>query len=141
MRKSPGGAMPSSSRSTPEDPPSSATGTTAVTLRLSCREAPSAAERPWPPPMQTMRGSVMNVRSVPSAPLDIPVLHGDIESVLAEHRCDPFADHDRPVVTSGASHADREIPLALRQIPGDEHVEEIVEPVHELVGLRLLHHV
>ena len=50
IRRSPGGSTPSSSRSRPDEPPSSATVTTAVTWSVTWRRAVSVAARPWPPP-------------------------------------------------------------------------------------------
>jgi len=56
MRMSPIGAIPSSSRSLPEDPPSSATVTTAVMLLLTSLRPRSSVLRPVPPPIATSRG-------------------------------------------------------------------------------------
>ncbi len=56
MRRSPGGRTPYSSRSRPEDPPSSATVTIAVSSEVSRRSADSEADRPWPPPSATTEG-------------------------------------------------------------------------------------
>ena len=56
--------MSSSLRSRPEDPPSSATVTTAVTCGVSRRAADSVAYRPWPPPRATMRGLASPVASL-----------------------------------------------------------------------------
>ena len=58
IRRSPGGSRPSSRRSRPDEPPSSATVTTAVTWSAtprsaSIRSADSVACRPWPPPRAT----------------------------------------------------------------------------------------
>ena len=56
LRMSPTGGIPSSSRRTPDEPPSSATVTIAVRL-LVCSFSPrSSADRPVPPPIATMRG-------------------------------------------------------------------------------------
>ena len=56
LRMSPTGGMPSSSRSAPDDPPSSATVTIAVRL-LECSLRPRRRlDRPVPPPMATIRG-------------------------------------------------------------------------------------
>ena len=56
LRMSPIGGMPSSSRSLPDDPPSSATVTTAVMLLVCSLRPRSSTDRPVPPPMATMRG-------------------------------------------------------------------------------------
>ena len=57
IRRSPGGRQFSSARSRPEDPPSSATVTIAVSWSVTRRSADSDAARPWPPPNATTRGS------------------------------------------------------------------------------------
>ena len=56
LRMSPTGGTPSSSRSLPDEPPSSATVTTAVMLLLTSLRPRSSVDRPVPPPMATMRG-------------------------------------------------------------------------------------
>ena len=57
IRRSPGGSWPSSARSRPLEPPSSATVTTAVSREVTWRSACSEAARPWPPPSATTRAS------------------------------------------------------------------------------------
>ena len=59
IRRSPGGSRPSSRRSRPDDPPSSATVTTAVTSVVSRRSAVSVACRPCPPPERDRLGSTL----------------------------------------------------------------------------------
>ena len=56
LRMSPIGGIPSSSRSLPDEPPSSATVTTAVRLLVCSLRPRSSVERPVPPPIATMRG-------------------------------------------------------------------------------------
>ena len=56
IRRSPGGSTPSSRRSRPLDPPSSATVTTAVRRSVTRRSADSDAARPCPPPSATTAG-------------------------------------------------------------------------------------
>ena len=56
LRMSPIGGMPSSSRSLPDEPPSSATVTMAVMLLVTSFRPRSSVDRPVPPPMATMRG-------------------------------------------------------------------------------------
>ena len=56
LRISPTGAMPSSWRSLPDEPPSSATVTTAVMLLVISFRPRSRVDRPVPPPMATTRG-------------------------------------------------------------------------------------
>jgi hypothetical protein len=56
LRTSPGGNTPSSRRSRPELPPSSATVTTAVRFPVCSLRPRNSVERPVPPPMATMRG-------------------------------------------------------------------------------------
>ena len=60
--RSPGGIMPSSSRSLPDEPPSSATVTTAVTLEVACLMPRSSTDRPWPPPTTVMAGPLPSFR-------------------------------------------------------------------------------
>ena len=56
LRTSPGGRMPSSRRSRPELPPSSATVTTAVRLPEYSFSPRSSVDSPVPPPMATIFG-------------------------------------------------------------------------------------
>src|SRR5690625_3343100 len=56
MRRSPGGSTPNSPRNRPEEPPSSATVTTAVRSSETWRSAWRDAKSPWPPPSATMEG-------------------------------------------------------------------------------------
>ena len=56
LRMSPGGRMPRLSRRRPEEPPSSATVTIAVILRVCSLRPRSSEAMPWPPPMATTRG-------------------------------------------------------------------------------------
>ncbi len=56
FRMSPIGAMPSSVRSLPDEPPSSATVTTAVMLLVCSLSPRSSADSPVPPPIATTRG-------------------------------------------------------------------------------------
>ncbi len=56
LRMSPTGAMPNSSRSFPDEPPSSATVTTAVILLVTSLRPRSSVESPVPPPIVTIRG-------------------------------------------------------------------------------------
>ena len=58
IRRSPGGRQSSSSRSRPEDPPSSATVTIAVRWSVTRRKAVNDAASPCPPPKATTFGRV-----------------------------------------------------------------------------------
>src|SRR4029079_10164632 len=57
LRMSPTGGIPSSSRSAPDEPPSSATVTIAVRLLVCSFRPRSSVDRPVPPPMATILGS------------------------------------------------------------------------------------
>ena len=61
IRRSPGGRQPSSSRSRPDEPPSSATVTTAVSRSVTRRRAESDADRPCPPPNATTAGRTSTI--------------------------------------------------------------------------------
>ena len=50
-------------------------------------------------------------------------------------------DHDRTVASSRAPHGDREVGLALRDVTGDDDVEQRLEALHELAVLTLILHV
>ena len=62
LRRSPGGITPSSRRSRPDDPPSSATVTIAVRLSVYSFSPRSSTESPVPPPRQTIRGPRPDIR-------------------------------------------------------------------------------
>ena len=86
MRRSPGGTIPGTSRrNRPDEPPSSATVTTAVMSASSRPSAESMACKPWPPPRATTRGRAgvrtpsldSPARSRSSFPTEIAVHHLD----------------------------------------------------------------
>ena len=56
LRMSPTGGIPSSVRRTPDEPPSSATVTTAVRLLVCSLRPRRSVDSPVPPPIATMRG-------------------------------------------------------------------------------------
>ncbi len=62
LRMSPTGGIPSSVRSTPDDPPSSATVTTAVRLLVCSLSPRSSVDSPVPPPIATIRGPLAKNR-------------------------------------------------------------------------------
>src|SRR5262249_17561040 len=129
IRRSPGGSTPNSRRSRPEDPPSSATVTIAVTSCVTLRSADSDAASPCPPPSATTRGvrpggvggwspSCGESAAPPgddctgnrSLPPQVAVRHRDVAAVKA--RRDLFGDRDRAVLAAGAAHRERHVPLA-----------------------------
>src|SRR5207247_5471430 len=133
IRRSPGARTPSHSRRTPDEPPSSATVTTAVTSPVICRTAERAADKPWPPPMQTIRGSGMRRSGLPLAAVDVAMLDGDGQSAAAEHPGDLVADHDGPMAAAGTPDRDGEVALSFGQVAGDEHLEHLVEAIEEVL--------
>ena len=103
IRRSPGGSTPSSRRSRPLEPPSSATVTTAVSWSVTRRSADSEAASPWPPPSATTSGVVPAPRiaggaahSRPRSRCDDGDVHavrraagGASSSAMATQRCLP----------------------------------------------------
>ena len=97
IRRSPGGSTPNSWRSRPEDPPSSATVTIAVTSGVTRRRADSDAASPCPPPSATTLSDKSYSRprsrwdtdtSCPASP-GTPAIRAASSSAMATERCLP----------------------------------------------------
>src|SRR5215475_10707578 len=133
MRRSPGGSVPSSRRMRPDEPPSSATVTTAVRLAVSRRSADSDAESPCPPPSATAR----NCSLTAEVPVDDGGPHPDRGEPVGE-----LAGHDhRPVLAARAADSQREVMLALAGVARPDDLEQLCVPVDELSRALLRQHV
>src|SRR3954467_11899690 len=108
IRRSPGGRTFSSRRIRPDDPPSSATVTTAVRSVVSNRRADSDACRPWPPPRATARSGRSGTESLTA---EVPVHHGRVYSHLVQSLRELLGHRDRAVLAAGT--ADRQGQVAL----------------------------
>ena len=119
MRMSPIGGTPISVRSFPDEPPSSATVTTAVMLLVTCLSPRSSTDKPVPPPIATMRG--------PRA----------LRSPLIEQICERFPGHavrldegahDAPSAVDEQRGADGEEDqrpdVGIQELQGD-HVDDV----------------
>src|SRR3954454_3693536 len=131
----------------PEEPPSSATVTTAVRWRVIRRQARSAAARPCPPPKATTRGGGGEVgtggsgpstrrTSPPTARLLLAA-----EVAVAGHRGhalggqpagELLGDGDAAVLPAGAADGEGQIALALAAVPGHQHPQHVGVAVEEL---------
>ena len=92
----------------PEEPPSSATVTTAVSCGVSRRHAPSAAASPCPPPKATTRGCRR-----PLLAAQVAVAGGGGEPLGREPAGELLGDGDAAVLAAGAAHGEGQVPLAL----------------------------
>ena len=115
IRRSPGGSTPSSRRSRPLEPPSSATVTTAVSRSVTRRSADSDAASPCPPPSATTRGRVRervrdgHAHSRPRSRWTTAVSTPWVVS----RRGELLGHRDDAVLAAGAADRDRDVPLAL----------------------------
>src|SRR6476469_292248 len=132
IRRSPGGSTPNSPRSRPDDPPLSATVTTAVRssiVRSSCsrRSADNVAKSPCPPPRATAACAVPRATSLPA---EVAVGGADGVAGLAHPRGDRLRHGDAAVLAARAADGDLHEALALDQVAlgdGAEHREVLLE--------------
>src|SRR5206468_8629532 len=103
---------PNSERSRPDDPPSSATVTTAVRSTGSRRRAASDACSPCPPPSAVTRYGV----PVTSLAPEIAVDHADAVPELAEPPGDLLGHRHAAVLAAGAADGHGHEALALGQV-------------------------
>ena len=141
MRRSPGGSSPSSRRIRPDEPPSSATVTTAVRSSVSSRSADSDACRPWPPPSATARPighaavSANRVRSGTADGYSRPRSRFTTlaRTPIARMRSANCAGHHhRAVLAAGAADREGQVVLALAGVAGADDLEQLGVAVEEL---------
>src|SRR4051794_36417887 len=119
-RRSPGGSTPNSRRSRPDEPPLSATVTTAVSSLTTRRSAARDAASPCPPPSATTRASTDHAGCaawVTSLPPQVTVHRSGSETERSQARGDLFGHRDAPVLPTRAADGHRHEALALLQIP------------------------
>src|SRR4051794_34880197 len=134
MRRSPGGSIPRSRRSRPDEPPSSATVTTAVGSSPSCRSALRVTARPCPPPMAVTRGAPLTGGSLP-----LYVSVGDVDAVAfsAQPGRQLLGEGDAAVLAAGAADRDGQVLLAFLDEPGQADVEQVADLLHVAGGVLL----
>ena len=127
----PGGSTSSSCRIRPDDPPSSATVTTAVRSSVSSRSADSDACSPCPPPSATALGwSARHVRrtysSRPTMRSPGPGRGGRRwpDAARAQPLGELLGHHDRAVLAAGAADRQGEVALALAAVAGADDLED-----------------
>src|SRR5436190_4900175 len=129
LRRSPGGSRPSSRRSRPDDPPSSATVTIAVTSGVTRRTADNVACSPWPPPRAT-------ARTLFTTKVAVHHLHG--HTVLFGQTLGELdGQRHAAVLAAGAADGQRQVPLALALVAGADQPQQLVVAVEELLGALL----
>src|SRR6478672_8924570 len=106
MRRSPGGRTGSSWRIRPEEPPSSATVTTAVRSSVTWRSALSVACSPCPPPSAT----AFTGRPVPLLTAEVTVHHGGQDATGRETVGELLGHHHLAVLTAGAPDGEGQVP-------------------------------
>ena len=115
----------SSARSRPEEPPSSATVTMAVSRSVIRRSALSEAASPWPPPNATTAGSRARDGSPGagrppahhgSLPSHVAVQHLGRHAELAQPPPELLGDRRAAVLAAGAADGDRDEALALLDV-------------------------
>ena len=149
IRRSPGGRMPNSCRSRPEDPPSSATVTIAVTSGVTRRSADSDAASPCPPPSATTfsgpaglgEPAVRQAHSRPRSRWDTDTSCPARPGYPGDPGGELLGDGDRAVLAAGAADGDRDVALALALEPGQRRVEQRQVGVEERRRGRLPEHV
>ena len=113
IRRSPGGSTPNSPRSRPDEPPLSATVTTAVRSSTTRRSADSEAASPWPPPRATTRSSRTSAALTPAPGRG--GWPGRRSPSPSSRRGDLLGHRDAAVLAAGAADGDGHEPLALRR--------------------------
>ena len=136
LRRSPGAGTPRSRRSRPDDPPSSATLTTAVIDAAYSRAARNVTASPCPPPSATTVGS--RAQPARSTSRWCTAVRWPMP---AEALRELLGDHDAAVPAAGAAERDRQVRLALALVAGQQQREEPVELVEELARAALREHV
>src|SRR4051812_13935622 len=134
IRRSPGGRTPNSERSRPDDPPSSATVTTAVRSTGSRRRADSDACNPCPPPSAVARRASPWVNGVTSLPPEVAMHRHDVVPRLAELTRDLLRHRDAAVLAAGAADGHRHEALALAEVTRDHAAQQLDVGVDELAG-------
>ena len=135
LRTSPGGSIPSSRRSMPDEPPSSAIVTTARRLEAEVEQAAEArAAGRCPPPMATARRPRPTLTDLPVAS-DVAVARPRRGSRSARRkRRGRLGERDGAVHAAGAAERDREVVLALHDVAGHDVVEQRRASVSRNVG-------
>src|SRR5918992_2665687 len=137
LRISPGGGIPSSRVSRPDEPPSSATVTTAAISSAYNLAACRLWARPWPPPIPT----TFTRASPGSVPLDVAVDDFHAEAVLVDDRTDLLGENHRTMPASGAANRNRQVVTTLLLVAGKKQRKQVFGPHEEVVGRRLPQHV
>ena len=140
IRRSPGGTMPGTSRrSRPEDPPSSATVTTAVMSTSNRTSALSMTCRPCPPPRATTRGRRLSVIRYSRPRSRCTTWIG--ERISREPPAQLLRDRHAAVLAAGAADSQRQVALAFSRVTATDEVDQLDVPVEELPRAGLGEHV
>src|SRR6266487_3740511 len=131
MRRSPGGGMPRSRRSRPDDPPS-AMVTTAAGSAPSCRRAPRLTDRPCPPPSAT--GRFTGALPLESLTLHIAMRHVHAEAPLPQPAAQLVREHHAAVPAAGAADRHGEVVLALAHVAGQGDLQQRLRSEERRVG-------
>src|SRR6478752_8665009 len=146
IRRSPGGRTPNSPRSLPDEPPLSATVTTAVRSSIvrsswSRRSADRVANSPCPPPRATAACAVSRATSLPA---EVAVGGADVVAGLAEEPGDRLGHRDAAVLAARAADGDLHEPLALGQVALGDGLEDgevlLQEPARAGLGEHVVRH-
>ena len=145
----PGGSTPSSRRSRPREPPSSATVTTAVRSSdhvaqrrqrrgqpVAAAEGDDAGRRGCPPGTPSRAGGAPTL-----TPARGRGARTGVEARVAQPRGELLGHRDAAVLAAGAADGDRHVALALAEVAGADGAEHVEVAVQELLGLRLVQHV
>src|SRR6478752_2669321 len=143
IRRSPGGRTPNSPRSLPDEPPLSATVTTAVRSSIvrsswSRRSADRVANSPCPPPRATAAWAVSRATSLPA---QVAVGGADVVAGLAEEPGDRLGHRDAAVLAARAADGDLHEPLALGEVALGDRLEDGEVLLQEPAGSGLGEHV
>src|SRR5215468_9742578 len=143
IRRSPGGSTPKSRRSTPLDPPSSATVTIAVSWRVTRRSADREANSPWPPPSAATRG--FSGRTAGTTPVlltsKVTVHYLDAQAGLLQPPGDQLGHRHAAVLAAGAADREGHVLLPLTLVTGQDHPQRGEVGVEEVGGAQLAEHV
>src|SRR4029079_3321251 len=133
------GSTPNSRRSRPDEPPLSATVTTAVRFPTTRRRAANSADSPCPSPRATpltpldrTAGSTGGT----SLPPEVTVHRPGVDADTGETRRDLLGHRDAAVLAPGAADGDRHEALALAEVAGGDRLEERDVLLEERLRLR-----
>src|SRR5918996_2230258 len=137
FRMSPGGGTPSSRTSRPDEPPSSATVTTAAISSAYSRAARNDSASPCPPPIPTtLMGPSLGWLAV-----DVAVDHLGREPLVHDEGADLLRQRDGAMSPPGAADRHSQVMTSLALVAGEQDGEQVLDPSQHVMCLLVAHDV